>query len=165
MKISSAREEVPSRKKLSPLACIRSASLYERAKACLKGLWGSITQILILTMPNDDITHPVPDLTGYITEGQIVLMLSLYSDGHLSSHQCAASLPCPGSQVKDGTGKEYTRKTIRPGKSDFQMLILEFRKSWSAARVIGGEDELSSEVDQNRGGGGGGGGGGGQTGL
>jgi len=78
--ISSAREEVPSRKGYPGYLYSDLANLYERA-GMLKDSKGSITQIAILTMPNDDITHPVPDLTGYITEGQIVLNRSLYQTG------------------------------------------------------------------------------------
>ena len=70
--ISSAREEVPSRKGYPGYMYSDLAALYERA-GMLKSSKGSITFLPILTMPNDDITHPIPDLTGYITEGQIVL--------------------------------------------------------------------------------------------
>ena len=70
--LSSLKEEVPSRKGYPGYLYSDLASLYERA-GMMKGKKGSITQIPILTMPNDDITHPVPDLTGFITEGQIVL--------------------------------------------------------------------------------------------
>jgi len=75
--LSSRRGEVPSRKGYPGYLYSDLASLYERA-GMIKGSKGSITQLPILTMPNDDITHPVPDLTGYITEGQVVLNRELY---------------------------------------------------------------------------------------
>ncbi len=70
--ISAAREEVPGRRGYPGYMYSDLATLYERAGR-IKGKPGSITQLIILTMPDDDITHPIPDLTGYITEGQIVL--------------------------------------------------------------------------------------------
>src|SRR5690606_18786747 len=78
--ISSSKGEIPSRKGYPGYLYSDLASIYERA-GMIKGRKGSITQIPILTMPNDDITHPIPDLTGYITEGQIVLDRGLASRG------------------------------------------------------------------------------------
>ena len=72
----------------------------------LKGMKGSVTQIPILTMPNEDITHPVPDLTGYITEGQIVLDKSLKQKGIFPPIDV---LPSLSRLMKDGIGKAYTR--------------------------------------------------------
>src|SRR5665648_324171 len=74
--ISAAREEVPGRRGYPGYMYTDLASIYERAGR-MKGRKGSITQLPILTMPDDDITHPIPDLTGYITEGQIVLSREL----------------------------------------------------------------------------------------
>ncbi|MEM0349963.1 MAG: V-type ATP synthase subunit B [Candidatus Caldarchaeum sp.] len=78
--VSAAREEVPGRKGYPGYMYTDLASLYERAGR-IKGLKGSLTQMPILSMPSDDITHPIPDLTGYITEGQIVLSRDLYRKG------------------------------------------------------------------------------------
>ena len=78
--ISSSQNEIPSRKGFPGYLYSDLASMYERAGMLNSGS-GSITQIPILTMPNDDITHPIPDLTGYITEGQIVLERNLYQTG------------------------------------------------------------------------------------
>ena len=75
--VSSAREEIPGRRGFPSYMYSDLASIYERA-GCISGLKGSITQIPIVTMPDDDLTHPVPDLTGYITEGQIVMDRSLH---------------------------------------------------------------------------------------
>ena len=77
---SSSKGEIPGRKGYPGYLYSDLASLYERA-GMIKGHNGSVTQIPILTMPNDDITHPIPDLTGYITEGQIVLDRSLQGQG------------------------------------------------------------------------------------
>ncbi len=86
------------------------ASLYERA-GMIKGHNGSVTQIPILTMPNDDITHPIPDLTGYITEGQIVLDRSLQGQG---LYPPVNVLPSLSRLMKDGIGEGYTRADHQP---------------------------------------------------
>ena len=76
------------------------STLYERAGR-LVGKKGSVTQIPILSMPEDDITHPIPDLTGYITEGQIILSRDLYNSGLSSAHQCSAiSVPSQGQGLR-----------------------------------------------------------------
>lgn len=75
--VSAQKGEIPSRKGYPGYLYSEFAALYERA-GIVNGASGSVTQIPILTMPNDDITHPIPDLTGYITEGQIVLERSLH---------------------------------------------------------------------------------------
>lgn len=82
------------------------ASIYERA-GMIEGRTGSITQIPILTMPNDDISHPIPDLTGYITEGQIVLGRDLYQKGINPPIDILQSL---SRLMKDGIEKGYTRE-------------------------------------------------------
>ena len=81
------------------------ASLYERA-GIVKGAGGSVTQIPILTMPNDDITHPIPDLTGYITEGQIVLDRNL---NQMGVYPPVGVLPSLSRLMKDGIGEGFTR--------------------------------------------------------
>lgn len=100
--ISNVRGEVPSRKGYPGYLYSDLASLYERTGR-IRTSKGSITQIPILTMPNDDITHPMPDLTGYITEGQIVLGRELNFAG---SYPPVAVLPSLSRLMKDGIGKE-----------------------------------------------------------
>ncbi len=103
--VSAAREEVPGRRGFPGYMYTDLASLYERAGR-LKGKKGSITMIPILTMPEDDKTHPIPDLTGYITEGQIILSRELYRKGVTPPIDVLPSL----SRLKDkGIGEGKTR--------------------------------------------------------
>ena len=102
--VSASHGEVPSRKGFPGYMYSDLATLYERA-GCIRGLPGSLTQIPILTMPSDDITHPIPDLTGYITEGQIVLDSELDRAG---IYPPVKVLPCLSRLMKDGTGKGFT---------------------------------------------------------
>ena len=104
--ISAAREEVPGRQGYPGYMYSDLASIYERAGR-VHGKEGSITQIPILTMPNDDITHPIPDLTGYITEGQIVLSRDLYNKGIYPPINVLMSL---SRLMKEGIGKGKTRE-------------------------------------------------------
>jgi len=104
--LSVARGEVPSRKGYPSYLYSDLASLYERAGVLRSGR-GSVTQIPILTMPNDDITHPIPDLTGFITEGQIVLSRDLEARG---VYPPVEILPSLSRLMKDGIGKGYTRE-------------------------------------------------------
>ena len=136
--ISSAREEVPSRKGYPGYLYSDLASLYERA-GMLKGSQGSITQIAILTMPNDDITHPVPDLTGYITEGQIVLNRSLYQTG---IYPPINILPSLSRLMKDGIGEEYTREDHPDVANQVFSSYSRVQEVRDLAQIIG-EDELS----------------------
>jgi len=140
--ISSAREEVPSRKGYPGYLYSDLANLYERA-GMLKGSKGSITQIAILTMPNDDITHPVPDLTGYITEGQIVLNRSLYQMG---IYPPINILPSLSRLMKDGIGKEYTREDHPEVANQVFSSYSRVQEIRALAQIIG-EDELS-EIDR-----------------
>lgn len=104
--ISAARKEVPGRRGYPGYLYTDLATIYERAGR-IKGSQGSITQIPILSMPEDDKTHPIPDLTGYITEGQIILSRELYRKGVLPPIDVLPSL----SRLKDkGIGKEKTRE-------------------------------------------------------
>jgi V/A-type H+-transporting ATPase subunit B len=104
--VSAARKEVPGRRGYPGYMYTDLASLYERAGR-IKGKKGSITQIPILTMPEDDKTHPIPDLTGYITEGQIILSRELYMKGITPPINVLPSL----SRLKDkGIGKGKTRE-------------------------------------------------------
>jgi V/A-type H+-transporting ATPase subunit B len=104
--IAAAREEVPGRRGYPGYMYTDLATIYERAGR-IKGKKGSITQIPMLTMPDDDITHPIPDLTGYITEGQIVLDRSLHKKG---IYPPIAVLPCLSRLMDRGIGKDRTRE-------------------------------------------------------
>ena len=103
--VSSSKGEIPSRKGYPGYLYSDLASLYERA-GIVAGVNGSVTQIPILTMPNDDITHPIPDLTGYITEGQIVLDRNLNGQ---SIYPPISVLPSLSRLMKDGIGEGKTR--------------------------------------------------------
>src|SRR5690625_1714891 len=104
--VSAARREVPGRGGYPGYLYTDLASMYERAGR-LEGIDGSVTQIPILTMPEDDITHPIPDLTGYITEGQIILSRDLYKSGVTPPINIVPSL----SRLKDkGIGEGKTRE-------------------------------------------------------
>ncbi len=140
--LSSRRGEVPSRKGYPGYLYSDLASLYERA-GMIKGKEGSITQIPILTMPNDDITHPIPDLTGYITEGQIVLGRDLYQRG---IYPPINILPSLSRLMKDGIGEGYTREDHPNISSQLYAAYSHVQEVKALASVIG-EDELS-ERDQ-----------------
>ena len=102
--VSSSKGEIPSRKGFPGYMYSDLATLYERA-GCIKGFPGTLTQLPILTMPADDIGHPIPDLTGYITEGQIVLSRDLDRRG---VYPPINVLPSLSRLMKDGTGGNYT---------------------------------------------------------
>ncbi len=104
--LSSAKEEIPSRKGYPGYIYSDFASIYERTGK-IKGKKGSITQIPILTMPNDDISHPIPDTTGYITEGQLVLSRNIHKKGIYPPFEVLASI---SRLMKDAIGKERTRE-------------------------------------------------------
>ncbi|MFR9257009.1 MAG: V-type ATP synthase subunit B [Merdibacter sp.] len=137
---SSSKGEIPGRKGYPGYLYSDLASMYERA-GIMKGSGGSVTQIPILTMPNDDITHPIPDLTGYITEGQIVLDQS-ESDGRLPP---IGVLPSLSRLMKDGIGEGYTRKDTPMSTINCLRRMPRYRIR-SLASVIG-EDELS-DIDK-----------------
>lgn len=104
--VSASHGEVPSRKGFPGYMYSDLATLYERAGS-IRGVPGSLTQLPILTMPSDDITHPIPDLTGYITEGQIVLDREL---DRADIYPPVKVLPCLSRLMKDGTGEGFTHK-------------------------------------------------------
>jgi V/A-type H+-transporting ATPase subunit B len=104
--IGAAREEVPGRRGYPGYMYTDLASIYERA-GIIKGKKGSVTQIPILTMPGDDITHPIPDLTGYITEGQIVVNRDLHRKG---IYPPVNVLPSLSRLMNLGIGKDHTRE-------------------------------------------------------
>jgi V/A-type H+/Na+-transporting ATPase subunit B len=136
--ISSLREEVPSRKGYPGYLYSDLASLYERA-GMLKGKPGSITQIPIVSMPNDDITHPVPDLTGYITEGQIVLSRDLYQKNIYPPVNVLASL---SRLMKDGIGEGFTREDHSEAANQLFAAYSRVQDIIALSQVIG-EEELS----------------------
>jgi len=135
---SSSKGEIPGRKGFPGYLYSDLASLYERA-GMIKGSTGSVTQLPILTMPNDDITHPVPDLTGYITEGQIVLDRSLDSAG---IYPPVSILPSLSRLMKDGIGDGYTREDHSALANQLFSCYAKVQETRSLASVIG-EEELS----------------------
>ncbi len=140
--ISNIRGEVPSRKGYPGYLYSDLASIYERTGR-IKQSQGSITQIPILTMPNDDITHPVPDMTGYITEGQIVLGRDL---NHQGIYPPVSVLPSLSRLMKDGIGEGKTRTDQPHWASQLYASYAHVQDVRALASVIG-EEELT-EVDQ-----------------
>lgn len=140
--LSSSKREIPGRKGYPGYLYSDLASLYERA-GIAEGSKGSVTQIPILTMPNDDITHPIPDLTGYITEGQIVLDRSLDQTG---IYPPVAVLPSLSRLMKDGIGEGYTRADHSAVANQLFAAYAKVQDARSLASVIG-EEELS-EIDR-----------------
>jgi V/A-type H+/Na+-transporting ATPase subunit B len=141
--VSSIRGEVPSRKGYPGYLYSDLASLYERAGK-IKGATGSITQIPILSMPNDDISHPIPDLSGYITEGQIVLDRELFQRG---IYPPVAGLPSLSRLMKDGIGPGMTREDHKDVSSQLFAAYARVKQVRNLASIIG-EEELS--VDDKR---------------
>lgn len=135
---SSSKGEIPGRKGYPGYLYSDLASLYERA-GIIRGGKGSVTQIPILTMPNDDITHPVPDLTGYITEGQIVLDRNLDQTG---IYPPISVLPSLSRLMKDGIGEGYTRKDHSEVANQLFASYARMQDAKALGSVIG-EEELS----------------------
>ena len=135
---SSSKGEIPSRKGFPAYLYSDLASLYERA-GMIGGRKGSVTQVPILTMPNDDITHPIPDLTGYITEGQIVLDRELEQKG---IYPPVSILPSLSRLMKDGIGEGFTRADHPDLSNQLFASYSKVQDARSLASVIG-EDELS----------------------
>lgn len=137
--VGTALGEIPGRKGYPGYLYSDLASLYERAGR-IEGAAGSITQIPILTMPADDISHPVPDLTGYITEGQIVLDRDLFQRG---VYPPIAGLPSLSRLMKDGVGQGYTRADHPALASQLFAAYAYVKRVRGLADVIG-EEELSA---------------------
>lgn len=135
---SSSKGEIPGRKGYPGYLYSDLATLYERA-GIIKDSPGSVTQIPILTMPNDDITHPIPDLTGYITEGQIVLDRGLDTRG---VYPPVNVLPSLSRLMKDGIGAGYTREDHQALANQLFASYAKVQDAKALASVIG-EDELS----------------------
>lgn len=134
--IGTARGEIPGRKGYPGYLYSDLASIYERAGR-IEASEGSITQIPILSMPSDDISHPVPDLTGYITEGQIVLDRDLM---HRSVYPPIAGLPSLSRLMKDGVGKGFTRDDHPALSSQLFACYAKVKRIRALADVIGAEE-------------------------
>ena len=139
---SSSKGEIPGRKGYPGYLYSNLAAIYERA-GIIKGSSGSVTQIPILTMPNDDITHPIPDLTAYITEGQIVFDRELDRKGIYPGVSVLLSL---SRLMKDGIGEGFTRGDHAAVSNQLFAAYARVQEARSLASVIG-EDELS-ETDR-----------------
>lgn len=137
--ISSSKGEIPSRKGYPGYLYSELATIYERA-GIVAGVNGSVTQIPILSMPNDDITHPIPDLTGYITEGQIVLDRMLHQK---AIYPPINILPSLSRLMKDGIGEGYTREDHQDLSNQLFSSYAKVGEARALASVIG-EDELST---------------------
>ncbi|MCC6142772.1 MAG: V-type ATP synthase subunit B [Candidatus Hydrogenedentes bacterium] len=136
--ISTERKEIPSRKGYPGYLYSDLASIYERAGMVI-GRAGSITQMPVVTMPNDDISHPVPDLSGYITEGQIVLDRELDQRG---IYPPIAGLPSLSRLMKDGIGEGMTRGDHAHLASQLFAAYAQVKDIRALASVIG-EEELT----------------------
>jgi V/A-type H+-transporting ATPase subunit B len=140
--VSAARKEVPGRRGYPGYMYTDLASLYERAGR-VKGKKGSITQIPILTMPEDDKTHPIPDLTGYITEGQIILSRELHLKGIVPPVDVLPSL----SRLKDkGIGVGKTREDHAPTMNQLFAAYARGKEAKELATILG--DAALSDVDK-----------------
>ncbi|KAI9681295.1 MAG: Vacuolar ATP synthase subunit B [Caeruleum heppii] len=138
--VSAAREEVPGRRGYPGYMYTDLSTIYERAGR-VEGRNGSITQIPILTMPNDDITHPIPDLTGYITEGQIFIDRQLYNRG---IYPPINVLPSLSRLMKSAIGEGHTRKDHGDVSNQLYAKYAIGRDAASMKAVVG-EEALSSE--------------------
>lgn len=136
--VSSSKGEIPSRKGYPGYLYSEFATIYERA-GIVKDSKGSVTQIPILSMPNDDITHPIPDLTGYITEGQIVLDRNMHGQ---AIYPPINVLPSLSRLMKDGIGQGYTREDHQDVANQLFSAYAKVGEARALASVIG-EDELS----------------------
>lgn len=137
--VSSSKGEIPSRKGYPGYLYSEFATIYERA-GIVKNSQGSVTQIPILSMPNDDITHPIPDLTGYITEGQIVLDRQMHGQ---AIYPPINVLPSLSRLMKDGIGEGYTREDHQDVANQLFSAYAKVGEARALASVIG-EDELSA---------------------
>ena len=140
--VSAAKGEVPGRKGFPGYLYSDLATLYERA-GCLRGSRGTLTQLPILTMPSDDIGHPIPDLTGYITEGQIVLSRAL---DHGGIYPPVDVLPSLSRLMKDGTGKGYTHEVHPALAGQLYSCYARAVQARVLASVVG--EEGMSELDR-----------------
>ncbi len=140
--VGTAREEIPGRRGYPGYMYTDLASLYERAGR-IKGRRGSVTLLPILTMPDDDITHPIPDLTGYITEGQIVLSRQLHRQGIFPPIDVLRSL---SRLMNNGIGKERTREDHRDLANQLYSCYARGQETRRLVAIVG-EDALG-ELDR-----------------
>jgi V/A-type H+/Na+-transporting ATPase subunit B len=140
--IAAAREEVPGRRGYPGYMYTDLASLYERAGK-IKGRKGSVTQIPILAMPADDITHPIPDLTGYITEGQIVMSRELH---RLNIHPPVDVLTSLSRLMNQGIGKGQTREDHRSLADQLYATYAQGKDARSLSAIVG--EEALSDIDR-----------------
>jgi len=147
--ISAAREEVPGRRGYPGYMYTDLSTIYERAGR-VKGKNGSITQIPILTMPNDDITHPIPDLTGYITEGQVYVDRAMNKKGIYPPINVLPSLSRLMKHAIGGYNKEVGKKLTREDHPDVSNQMYAFYaqgKDTQAMKAVVGEEALN-DVDR-----------------
>jgi len=140
--ISSAREEIPGRRGYPGYMYTDLSTIYERAGR-IRGNKGSVTQIPMLTMPDDDITHPIPDLTGYITEGQIVLSRPLHRQGIFPPVDL---LPCLSRLMNNGIGKNRTQPWHREWSNQLYASYAEGQRVKKLMAIVG-EDALT-DIDR-----------------
>jgi V/A-type H+-transporting ATPase subunit B len=138
--VSAARKEVPGRRGYPGYMYTDLATVYERAGR-IRGRKGSVTQIPVLTLPSDDITHPIPDLTGYITEGQIVLSRPLHREG---VYPPADILPSLSRLMTKGIGKGKTREDHSGVANQLYAAYARGREAKELALILG-EDALTDE--------------------
>ncbi len=140
--VATAKGDVPSRKGYPGYLYSDLAEIYERSGR-IKDRHGSITLVPVVSMPSDDITHPIPDLTGYITEGQIVLSRELNNQGIYPPVHISPSL---SRLMKDGIGKDDTREDHPRVSSQLYALYAKAQETRNLASIIGAEE--LSERDQ-----------------
>ena len=133
--VAAAREEIPGRRGYPGYMYTDLATLFERA-GVLKGSPGSVTQVPVVTLPDDDITHPIPDLTGYITEGQIVLSRELHQRG---VYPPVDVLPSLSRLMNAGIGKEHTVAEHREWADQLYAIYARGREAKLMAAIVGSE--------------------------
>jgi len=141
--VSTAREELPGRRGYPGYMYSDLASLYERAGR-IRGMAGSVTMLPVVTMPEDDITHPIPDLTGYITEGQIVLSRELHQKGIFPP---VDALPCLSRLMQHGIGKGRTREDHRSVADSLYKQYAKGRDLRRLEAIVGREGMVESDRD------------------
>jgi V/A-type H+-transporting ATPase subunit B len=141
--IATAKGDVPARKGYPGYLYSDLAEIYERAGR-IKERRGSVTMIPVVSMPSDDITHPIPDLTGYITEGQVVLSRELHNQG---VYPPVAVLPSLSRLMKDGIGKNYTREDHPRVANQLFASYARALEVRNLAAIIGAEELSQSDRD------------------
>lgn len=139
--VAAAREEIPGRRGYPGYMYTDLATLFERA-GVLKGSPGSVTQVPVVTLPDDDITHPIPDLTGYITEGQIVLSRELHQRG---IYPPVDVLPSLSRLMNAGIGEEHTVPEHREWADQLYAIYARGREAKLMAAIVGSEGLAPSD--------------------